>query len=895
MSAANKLLVAGLIVVTGTVNGYAQTKPIWQSPAYTLYPDRVVQGKYTARALSGQELHSDYQSPANIFKTSAIAFKFSINGKDNEMASGVDHQFIFPGNALHATTPLIQFGKPQKAAAQAKAGYLKPGATLKLRLDMRPVMAAFDKQGYYTTFDGNKIFKQDFKGVYVAGNSAPLIWDFDNLVNHPDLQLKDGDGDGIYELTLAMNVKEEEKKTASTWKQGRDLSAYPQYQSPYTLPDLLYRLSIEEMVNAIEPDSTLRTGKEWAGVWTRDVSYSIILAMAHLQPQVAKYSLLRKVSKKKKIIQDTGTGGAWPVSTDRQIWAAAAWEIYKVTGDEDWLKEAYTIIKNSIEDDAQNIYDRETGLAKGESSFLDWRDQTYPKWMHPADIFESECLGTNAVHYKANTVLADMASLLGDAAAAEKHRQIAARIKAGINQYLWLPAQQYYAQYRYGRAYKIVSPGAEALGEALCVLFDIADADRRQQVVSRTPITPYGITCIYPQIPNIPPYHNNGIWPFVQAYWMLAAAKAGNEASVMESIAAIYRPAALFATNKENFVAENGDFSGTQINSSNMLWSLSGNIAIVHKVLFGISFEPDGLYFNPFVPQAMAGTRTLANFRYRNAVLQITMEGFGNTIESFEVDGRPTDKAWLPATIEGTHQVKIVLGNRPSTNTTVNRKQVFFAPAAPVAQYRQSVLSWLPVKGAVKYRVLRNGQLFKEQAALQLTVKASSFSEYQVMAVAADGTASFACEPIRVCPAQQVAVYEAEEVATPATYPYNGFTGKGFVETSTTVNTVIRFRVKIAQEGNYLLDLRYANGNGPTNTENKCAVRTVELDGTAAGTVVLPQRGREEWSNWGYSNTLQVQFSKGEHEITVTYLPANENMNGEINQAMIDHLRVTRQ
>lgn len=27
-------------------------------------------------------------------------------------------------------------------------------------------------------------------------------------------------------------------------------------------------MGLDEMVNAVEPDTTLRTGKEWAGVWT---------------------------------------------------------------------------------------------------------------------------------------------------------------------------------------------------------------------------------------------------------------------------------------------------------------------------------------------------------------------------------------------------------------------------------------------------------------------------------------------------------------------------------------------------------------------------------------------------------------------------------------------------
>src|SRR6202012_4908853 len=122
---------------------------------------------------------------------------------------------------------------------------------------------------------------------------------------------------------------------------------------------------------------------------------------------------------------------------------------------------------------------------------------------------------------------------------------------------------------------------SEALGEALSVLFDVAGAQREKTVVSHAPVNDFGIPCIYPQIPDILPYHNNAVWPFVETYWAMASAKTGNEASLLSAISAVYRPGALFLTNKENFVTTDGDFAGTQINSSNMLWSLSGNIAIV--------------------------------------------------------------------------------------------------------------------------------------------------------------------------------------------------------------------------------------------------------------------------------------------------------------------------
>ena len=166
----------------------------------------------------------------------------------------------------------------------------------------------------------------------------------------------------------------------------------------------------------------------------------------------------------------------------------------------------------------------------------------------------------------------------------------------------------------------------------MSIFFDVADKEKQQRIVSNTPVTPFGISCIYPQIPGIPPYHNNAVWPFVESYWALASAKAGNEESVVRAISSVYRPAALFLTNKENFVASTGDYAGTQINSSNMLWSLSGSISLIYKVLFGMQFTVDHISFHPFVPKVFNGTRTLNNFKYRNCVLNIQMEGYGNKI-----------------------------------------------------------------------------------------------------------------------------------------------------------------------------------------------------------------------------------------------------------------------
>ncbi len=870
--------------------------PLLVTKAYTVYRDSLVQeGKYRARIISPTEIISDYKSPANQFKDPKISFKFSINGKDNEMPSGKDHQFVCLEKNGACETPVIEFGRQFiDPTPTGNNLYLAPAARLKIKVDMNAVFKSFDAQGYYTCFNGDKIYKQDFKGVYIAGNTSPLIWDFDNLINHPQLQMTDPDGDHIYEAELVLNKQEDLKTTDDHWQLKNNIDSFPAFQSGYPISDALYNLSIEEMTRAIEPDSTFRTGKEWAGVWTRDISYSIILSMACLQPEVAKKSLMRKVNKKGRIIQDTGTGGAYPCSTDRMIWATAAWEIYQVTGDLDWLKQVFPIIQHSIEDDRHIAYDPVTGLVKGESSFLDWREQTYPKWMQPADIFESECLGTNAVHYHANIVLAEMATVLHHPDIASNHRKLAARISKGINQYLWIPAKGYYGQFLYGRIHKTISTRSEALGEALCVLWGIADSTRRQEVLSRVPVTDFGILCIYPEIPGIPPYHNNAVWPFVQTYWLWAAGKNGNETAVVKSIGDIYRPAALFLTNKENFVAENGDFSGTQINSSNMLWSLSGNISIVYRIFFGIRFENDGLSFEPFVPRSFPGSKQLRHFRYRNALLNISIEGFGNGIKSITMDGHPLTGARVPTTARGEHSIHIVLNNRQNKTSPINTQPVYFSLTTPAVVDKGVTLEWQPVERAVGYQILKNGISLSTTTRTAYSITRAIPAEYQVIAIDKNKVPSFASEPVLIVGKDFAWNYEAESFAPASNLGYQGYTGQGFVELSASINRQLVMPVTIATAGWYSIDFRYANGNGPTNTQNKCAIRTVLVDQQQKGTVVFPQRGINEWSNWGYSNPVSVYLSAGHHDIALSFEEFDDNMNGEINQAMVDNMRMVR-
>ena len=686
------------------------------------------------------------------------------------------------------------------------------------------------------------------------------------------------------------------------WKLKNDISAYPRLTTPNKLHTAIFNMGLDEMVNAVEPDTTLRTGREWPGVWTRDVSYSIILAMAALQPEASRISLEHKISPRGRIVQDTGSGGAWPVSSDRQIWGVAAFEVYKTTGDKDWLRKIYPVMKNSLEDDYKTIYDKETGLVHGETSFIDWREQSYPRWMQTADIYQSEALGTSVVHAQAWRTLAEIARLLGEGNEARIYDKRADDLADAINRRLWMDDKGYYAMYLYGRDNLIVNPRAETLGEALAVLYDVASPQRAKAVTENNPTTPFGTAIFYPQIADQPPYHNNALWPWVAAYWGLANAKAGNEEGVVQAIGSIFRPAALFATNKENFVLDNGDIA-TELNSSNMLWCLSGNLAMTMKVLFGIDYGVDGISFHPFVPKALAAERRLDGLKYRDAVFNIAISGYGLQIAEFYLNGKK-HKPCIPATVKGVNDIRIVMADNEiapmKVNETVNAK----APLTPVARLSHyplfaaenvpvnNRLEWNPIEYIDHYVVLRNG---KPVATTRRTSwPATIAGEYQVVGVDSDGIESFASQPLSNADvvyaefADKKRTIESPEALNLPAAPVEGWEGGGFAEVDH--GSDAGTEVEIPADGWYSVSVRYANGNGPVNTENRCAIRTLTIDGSPAGTIVMPQRGAGNWSDWGESNSVEVFLPAGRHSVGVVFLPENENMNLKVNHALLDKL-----
>lgn len=652
---------------------------------------------------------------------------------------------------------------------------------------------------------------------------------------------------------------------------------YPRVHTPFPVLDEAYRLALRELDLLRTEDGCWDTGALWKGVWTRDISYSVVLSLGLLDPATARASLLKKTGPI-GIIQDTGTGGSWPVSTDRMTWIPAAWEVYVATGDRAWLDQIFPFMERSLTADLATAFNAETGLFRGESSFLDWRAQSYPAWMEASDIYGSYCLGTNAVHARAWALAGRCARALGRDESF--FTRVSTQVAEGIQRHLWDPAQGQLGGFLYGRHHALRSERVESLGSALCVLFDLVDDERGRAILEHLPLEPFGVPCFHPHIPGLPPYHNRGVWPFVVAYAGWAGAKAGHDEVVQHALACLVRAAVLFGTHKENMVAETGGAIGTCINSDRQLWSVAGMLGAVYRILFGLQAEPDHLAFRPCIPADWRGRYELKGFPWRGSTLDLVVEGSGHHVASFRLDGKTVADARLPADLTGAHRVEIRLEPADEASPAARYVQVEYAPATPQTRREGRLVRWGPVERAVRYRVLLNGQAVTEthDVAFPVPDDLPVLAELQVIAFDRDQRASFASAPLVL----------REEIVTAGP----GEPAAVRLEPRPDSSLLIEFTVPA--DGLYAVAGRYANGQNDSEHDNKCAVRTLVVDGQPAGKLVMPQRGKGRWDDFGHTFPVRLPLTAGAHRAEIRYTETDRNMNGTVNEALFAGLCLTR-
>ena len=599
-------------------------------------------------------------------------------------------------------------------------------------------------------------------------------------------------GCALRTYTLTTNAELRDNYPESKQRIISETAGSPILRSGNSMLDALFALAITELnenkVSAITDYSMnnnqpvdcecFETGANWHYVWTRDTAYAVHSGIAFLEPQRSKNSLKFKISEpksivggklNKQIVQDTGSGGSWPVSTDRVVWMLGAYETLKnLDGSEyeEFLQESFEAIKNTLEADRLYVFDENDGLYRGEQSFLDWREQTYPLWtaQNTKHIGMSKTLSTNVLHYIALNMAASLAEELHEDSYVETFRSQAWFLLQAIKSafYIDIPelGKKTFASMKttfldYSKVDK-----RDLLGLSLLILGSnaaIAEGNEEMAaeifsgILEEYPVTEAGPSVIFPQEPQRKIYHNRAIWPFVTSYALRAAAKVENDRFYENAFMSLVRGAAFNLSNMENFEFTTLDawhednwvdfqgehMSGPVVNSRRQLWSVGGFISMVLDVLFGRDQTLKGLWFSPKIPVNLRNTffadsseMTLKNLKFKGKTIELKIilppknsetSGF-YVLDSLQLNGvaktEPLSEYDLDFTENNTIELHLKqVGSTGNANVfdCVNNSQTCWAPRAVenvsvAVDGDQLKVTFSPSEDAVSYNIYRDGK-----------------------------------------------------------------------------------------------------------------------------------------------------------------------------------------
>ncbi len=545
------------------------------------------------------------------------------------------------------------------------------------------------------------------------------------------------------------------------------------------------------------PCHCFETGEKWHYVWTRDLSYAVDLGLAQLDPDRARASLRFKLSTVREpratqglfVAQDTGSGGSWPISTDRVVWFLAARHLLDDTS---FADDVYRALRDTLTQDRAYVFDDAMGLYRGETSFLDWRQQTYPGWTADNVVFlgQSFALSTNVLHFQALALAASMAEKRDPHAAAD-YRAQADALKAAINRRFWRDDRGQYMSYIGGVDHPVPYEAYDLLGTALAVTSGVADEARAKRALAQYPAWPAGSPVIWPERADVPIYHNRAIWPFVSAYALRAARAVNQPARIAQEVQSLMRGAALAGSNMENYElasqaihVDEGALSGPVVDSPRQLWSVAGYLSMVTEGVFGL--QADGR-IEPKLPVSLVPMLFGKGER-------ILLEMHGREVELI----RPVDMKgdMLVADTTDTHGVRTIVTLKAvaSGGAPLRSDAPLYAPATPPAPALEDEGSSWRIERAAGTTLYVNGK----------RVDASSLPKSRTQTCIS--VTQQDAKGIESLHSPMVCKGDVAEVAGgwPRTW-------------------------KAAEAGEYQLAARYANDHGPINTGITAGVQWVNI------------------------------------------------------------------
>ncbi len=836
--------------------------------AFKIDSTSVEEGEHIAIALSPTQLESNYPMELDTSIPQPIIFKLSLNGEDNEAGFGQDHHLVVPEGISEFYAPTLKFGVPTPVPL-GESPSIQQATNVYFRVDLRPVLKAFETQNYFITATNDTIIASDFTGLYLAGGSPPLRWVWDMSQPPEHLRFQDLDQDSIYDLTITFEPADPSAIDRS-WTLSQDISHLPKFSSPEApLLETLTNLALEEAILNIREDGAFSAGKEWHGVWTRDLSFAGQLSLAYLFPENMKASLRAKLSDTGRIIQDTGTGGSWPVSSDRHVWTLAAWEVFLATGDEDWLNEIRDPILLAIQEDLLWNRDPVSGMLQGETSFEDWREQTYPLWMTPSNIHSSHALSTNIIFKRAMEIGLALSENRRDII--RSWPQLIQRLDHNILQHFWSTSLSAPASYVMTNPTWTPASHRDILGESLGIMYLNSFGDIDSQLVATYPRTQFGTPIISHQLPHSPPYHNKAIWPFVETYGLLAAKQAGNSLAYAHGFNSLIRSAGLFLSHRENFEYRSGRPDETQINSDRQLWSVAGWLGAIYKGLFGItvSYDFDSKGFdlllepnNPFEWDKFI----LSNLSLHETPLTIMINGTGASVRSITVNNTPHEAGDPIRLLGEALSISIELENDVAPSSDHIELTDHLLPDTPDIFWSNDTLTW--TSNSFNNIIELNGRFLDTLQQPTIIIPDSVNGFFTIRAIDSLGQMSLPTKPHYLGPSATLMLS--------AKAPYYIELGRD--------NAFVDMDFEVPSEGNYLVRLVYSNGAGPINTGNTCGLANLMInDWWLEQMVSFPHTAG--WEILSTTSWAKAHFKQGKNSLMlnqetlpVTNMSANQNL-----------------
>lgn len=626
------------------------------------------------------------------------------------------------------------------------------------------------------------------------------------------------------------------------------------------------------------PCHCFETGAKWHYVWTRDVSYSIDLGLWRFDRARAANSLDFKLSGVRGHrdagtlypMQDTGSGGSWPISTDRVVWFLAARHLLD---DKAFATKVWRALVATLEQDREYVFDASLGLYRGETSFLDWREQSYPAWTKDNVVFigQSFALSTNVLHYEALRLADRMARRRGDARAPEYAVQAAA-LKAAINARFWRADRAMYMSYIGGDGLPVDT--YDLLGLSLAITSGVADTERARAALVHYPAWPAGTPVIWPERADQPIYHNRAIWPFVSAYALRAARAVDDPVWIAFQIESMMRGAALAGSNMENQElvtqsthVDDGRLSGPVVDSPRQLWSVAGYLDMVVEGVFGLT---DNGRIEPKLPRSLVpmlfGQRTQIALQLpdRRIVLRRPKNALGNLLVADSIRQEGTTIRVM---------LKAVTVPAPTLRTDA---PLFVLPAPPAPTVARNGNAWRVYTEGDRGVLYVDGKRFGGTGAAWKLPSSQAFRCLRVTREDKDGTESL--------PSAAICIGDDKRIT--------GAWPRGWTAPAT---------------GDYRAALDYANAHGPINTGITAAVKRLAI--RCGGRpeqllpVVMPHSVGERESTAAIFHadagarctfSMREGFNMSELAHFARYTGGAGGNGGPLNEATIGALRIAR-